>query len=54
MQATSVVRSTQTPTKIAPMSKLRPLNVVLKETQEKIQEDLIRFRTCCADPRASK
>lgn len=27
---------------------------VLKEASEKIRADQFRFRTCCADPRASK
>lgn len=26
----------------------------LANAQKKIREELIRFRTCCADPRASK
>lgn len=26
----------------------------LEETRQKIDDDLLRFRTCCADPRASK
>ncbi len=30
------------------------LESIKSEVQEKIKEDLIRFRTCCADPRASK
>ncbi|MDF5756219.1 hypothetical protein [Spongiactinospora sp. TRM90649] len=44
--------STQ-PTKTSPV---RPtgLSAVLSEVAEKRAADLIRFRTCCADPRASK
>jgi hypothetical protein len=34
--------------------KLAPLAKGLAQAQAKIKEDLFRFRTCCADPRASK
>lgn len=34
--------------------KLRALSVVLSEAERKIEIDIFRFRTCCADPRASK
>lgn len=34
--------------------KLAPLAKVLASVRAKIREDLFRFRTCCADPRASK
>lgn len=34
--------------------KLRSLAQVLAMSRSKIREDLFRFRTCCADPRASK
>jgi hypothetical protein len=37
-----------------PAAKVQPLRKVLSRTQAKIREDLFRFRTCCADPRASK
>jgi len=30
------------------------LKVSLQNAEAKIREDLFRFRTCCADPRASK
>jgi len=30
------------------------LLVVLREVAQKRDADLVRFRTCCADPRASK
>jgi hypothetical protein len=33
---------------------IMPLKTVLAEARIKIHEDLLRFRTCCADPRASK
>jgi len=34
--------------------KLREMREVLMRIEAKRQADLIRFRTCCADPRASK
>lgn len=34
--------------------KIRPLHALLKDVSIKRQSELIRFRTCCADPRASK
>lgn len=39
---------------VRPASRVKPLGVRLDAVQAKIREDLIRFRTCCADPRASK
>lgn len=30
------------------------LTEIRKQVKMKIREDLVRFRTCCADPRASK
>ena len=33
---------------------IRPLRSALEGARAKIREDLFRFRTCCADPRASK
>lgn len=30
------------------------LLVALREVAQKRETDLVRFRTCCADPRASK
>ena len=37
------------------VSLARPLQIrALQEARAKIKEDLFRFRTCCADPRASK
>lgn len=38
---------------VAP-AKLRSLVKVLRDANRKIDADLFRFRTCCADPRASK
>jgi hypothetical protein len=32
----------------------KPLREVLAEVKAKRTADVIRFRTCCADPRASK
>jgi hypothetical protein len=32
----------------------RPLKASLQGAEAKIREELFRFRTCCADPRASK
>ena len=32
----------------------KPLLAVLNEVNAKQSADVIRFRTCCADPRASK
>lgn len=37
-----------------PSYKMRPLGSALAQARAKIREDLFRFRTCCADPRASK
>jgi len=34
--------------------KITSLKEARQETREKIKSDLFRFRTCCADPRASK
>lgn len=34
--------------------KVAPLAGMLDGAKEKIREELVRFRTCCADPRASK
>jgi hypothetical protein len=33
---------------------LKSVSETMTELRAKIAEDLIRFRTCCADPRASK
>jgi len=33
---------------------LRPLPEVLAAARRKAESDVLRFRTCCADPRASK
>lgn len=33
---------------------LRPLAQLLDQIESKRQAEVIRFRTCCADPRASK
>jgi hypothetical protein len=33
---------------------ITPLSLVLNRVNEKRPQELIRFRTCCADPRASK
>lgn len=35
-------------------SKISSISKIRKEIKEKVKEDLFRFRTCCADPRASK
>jgi hypothetical protein len=40
--------------KTAPVVRIRSLKTALSEARIKIHEDLLRFRTCCADPRASK
>ena len=45
--AVAEVRTTQT-------LALPSLHEDLSLVEEKIREDLLRFRTCCADPRASK
>ncbi|MEU6034126.1 hypothetical protein ABZ801_01815 [Actinomadura sp. NPDC047616] len=47
---------TSTPTKAADSTKVSPTSLLaaLRETAAKREADLIRFRTCCADPRASK
>lgn len=37
-----------------PGQPIRQLKTVLAEARIKVHEDLMRFRTCCADPRASK
>ena len=34
--------------------RLRNIMELRKVIKQKISEDLLRFRTCCADPRASK
>jgi len=34
--------------------KIMSLKEARQEVREKIKSDLFRFRTCCADPRASK
>jgi len=36
------------------LSEFLSLTEAIGEVRSKIQEDLFRFRTCCADPRASK
>jgi len=38
----------------APIARPTSLNKSLARARAKIREDLFRFRTCCADPRASK
>lgn len=45
--STALTRSTRVATP-------RSLLEVLSEVQAKQNADVIRFRTCCADPRASK
>ena len=35
-------------------SKITPLFQILNKVDDKRSHELIRFRTCCADPRASK
>lgn len=37
-----------------PTYKIVSLTKNLEQARAKIREDLFRFRTCCADPRASK
>jgi hypothetical protein len=34
--------------------RLKPLPEALVNAREKVEADVLRFRTCCADPRASK
>lgn len=34
--------------------KLSSISEIRNEIKKKVKEDLFRFRTCCADPRASK
>lgn len=40
--------------KTVPSRKVISLMKRLENAKKKIREDLFRFRTCCADPRASK
>jgi len=40
--------------KTVPVWQVKPLKTALAEARIKVREDLLRFRTCCADPRASK
>lgn len=49
----SVLVETTQPTLI-PRSRPTALVAALREVELKRTSDLIRFRTCCADPRASK
>jgi hypothetical protein len=39
---------------LTPQGQPATLLAVLREVAQKRDADLIRFRTCCADPRASK
>jgi len=41
---------------VAPQAqhRLRSLPEALDVSRRKVQADVLRFRTCCADPRASK
>jgi hypothetical protein len=39
---------------VASNASLRPLTDVLAAAAQKRKAEVIRFRTCCADPRASK
>ncbi|QUQ68817.1 hypothetical protein [Kutzneria sp. CA-103260] len=48
----SVVETTETTQTV--VAKPAGLADVLSEIEAKREADLIRFRTCCADPRASK
>ena len=44
----NLAKKTEAVIKIASLTEAR------KDVKQKIREDLFRFRTCCADPRASK
>ena len=48
--------STQPPVTVStvPTRKVTSLRESLSQARTKIHEDISRFRTCCADPRASK
>jgi hypothetical protein len=57
--ATKTARAETQPLRVpaadrAPARALTSLRQDLARVREKIREDLFRFRTCCADPRASK
>jgi hypothetical protein len=49
----SVIVEARQPTDTS-SSRPTPLVAALREVELKRVNDLIRFRTCCADPRASK
>lgn len=44
----------RTSTQAKPQLTIPRLSDILMEINAKRAEDVIRFRTCCADPRASK
>jgi hypothetical protein len=46
--------TTVTVTSISPTISVASLSEVLDEVAAKREAEVIRFRTCCADPRASK
>ncbi len=50
MIATTVDEPVVTPAPAVPTS----LTAALAEAEAKREADVVRFRTCCADPRASK
>lgn len=50
----SPVRKTVPSHVTTPAHKVISLAKNLEQARTKIREDLFRFRTCCADPRASK
>ena len=52
MSSSAAVRLPQSAPEIAP--KPISLKSALAAAREKISVDVLRFRTCCADPRASK
>jgi hypothetical protein len=54
MRENIVAAPVHTPQPSERPNELRRLSEVLKAVEMKRQSEVIRFRTCCADPRASK
>ena len=52
--ATTVEADDTTPVNLSAASRLSSLADVIGEIDRKRAAEVIRFRTCCADPRASK
>jgi hypothetical protein len=52
VRSTIVVAEKAVP--VASANRLSTLRESLSNARNKIREDVLRFRTCCADPRASK